>query len=749
MTVKQEFAITGMTCANCVRAVERTLSKTNGIITAEVNYATEQAIVEYDPLQLTPTDVIAKIQRAGYGATLVTSSIPEHQHDDLSEVNARKFWIGALLTLPLFLLSMGRDFNLLGHWAMTTPISWFMFLLALPVQFYVGGDYYASAWKSLRNYSANMDVLVAMGTSVAFFYSVAVLLHFTHHDHLYFETAALIITLIKFGKLLESKAKGQTQIALQSLIRLQPKTARVICDDIESDIAIDKIKVGYMIVIRPGEKIPVDGEVIAGNSTVDESMLTGESLPVNKQPGDPVVGATLNQQGLLKIKATQVGAETVLAQIIQRVQQAQGSKAPIQHLADQVSNVFVPTIVIIATLTLIIWLLHADSATAMMRMVAVLVIACPCALGLAIPTAIVVGMGQGAQQGILFKNSEALEQAHRLKVIVFDKTGTITTGKPIVTEIVINPTITTLTENELLQLAASAEQGSEHPFGQAIVQLAQQRHLQLLEPHTFMSMAGGGISATIADQTVVIGHEKFMTNTLKSVLPTILETEQTRLQNQAKTVIWISSNQQVIGLIAIADTVKPHAQEAMTALQHLGLQVVMLTGDHHTTAQAIAKEVGITQVFAEILPSDKANIIKQLQTEQPGLVAMVGDGINDAPALAQADIGIAMGSGTDVAIETADMTLMRSDLRSVAQAIFLSRATMRIIKQNLFWAFGYNVLLIPIAMGVFSPFTTLPPMLRFLHPAFAAAAMALSSVSVVMNSLRLKRIVSRYRKASQ
>ncbi|OQW94441.1 MAG: copper-translocating P-type ATPase [Beggiatoa sp. IS2] len=739
MPAKIELTITGMTCANCVRAVERTLSKTQGIVSAEVNYATEQATVEYDPAQVAPTDVITAIERAGYGATLATALTTEtEQSNDSIEINARKFWIGVLLTFPLFLLSMGRDFNLLGHWVLTTPVNWLMLLLACPVQFYVGGDYYVSAWKSLKNHTANMDVLVVMGTSVAFFYSTAVLLHLTHHDHVYFETAALIITLIKLGKLLEARAKRQTQIAIKTLIGLQPKTARVIYNDIESDIAIDNIKIGDVIVVRPGEKIPVDGEVIAGNSSVNESMLTGESLPVSKHPRSSVVGATLNQQGLLKIRATQVGAGTVLAQIIQRVQQAQGSKAPIQHLADQVSNIFVPTIIGIAILTFMLWL-NTDFSTAMMRMVAVLVIACPCALGLATPTAIVVGMGRGAEQGILFKNSEALEQAHRLKVIVFDKTGTITTGRPTVTDIIIHPSIL-LTENELLRLTASAERGSEHPFGQAIVQLAQQRNLSLSEPQHFESIAGGGVMATIENQKMVIGHQKFITESLKSALPAILETEQSRLQNQAKTVIWISLNQQIIGLMAIADAVKPHAKEAMTALQNLGLQVVMLTGDHHATAQAIAKEVGITEILAGILPTDKANEIKRLQIKHRGLVAMVGDGINDAPALAQADVGIAMGNGTDVAIETADVTLMRSDLRSVAQAIFLSKATMRIIKQNLFWAFGYNVLLIPIAMGVLYPFTTLPTMLRFLHPALAAAAMALSSVSVVMNSLRLKRV---------
>jgi len=724
-TAKIELAITGMTCANCVRAVERTLlKKTPGIVAAQVNFATEKASIEYLPHQVSPNDMMLAIKRAGYGAETV---------EKLEQVldQSRKFWIGVIFTLPVFILSMNRDF---GEY-----VDWLMLIMTLPVQFYVGWDYYVGSWKSLKNGAANMDVLVAMGTSVAFFYSLAVLLNPAFGEHVYFETAAMIITLIKLGKLLEARAKSQTSTAIKKLMGLKPKTAKVIRDGVESDIAIESVVVGDVLIVRPGEKMPVDGKVIEGQSSVDESMLTGESLAVYKQKGDSVIGATINQQGLLKIEATKVGAETALAQIIRLVQEAQGSKAPIQHLADQVASVFVPAIIVIAILTLLVWWfgVGADFTTGMMRMVAVLVIACPCALGLATPTAIMVGTGKGAEQGILFKNSEALEQAHKLKVIVLDKTGTITSGQPRVTDIVVGQG--GLNEDEILRLAASAERGSEHPLGEAIVQSAKKRDLSLHEPQQFEAISGQGILAMVENRQVALGNQRLLeTRFLEKT--DFLQSEENRLQTDAKTVIWVIVDNQAVGLIAVADTLKKGAKEAVAEMQGLGLQVVMLTGDNSATAEAIAKEVGIVRVLAGVLPAGKSDEIKKLQKKHPGLVAMVGDGINDAPALAQADVGIAIGTGTDIAMETADITLMRGDLRSLSQAIILSKATMRTIKQNLFWAFGYNVLLVPVAMGVLYPFTALPMMIRALHPALAAGAMAFSSVSVVMNSLRLRKV---------
>jgi len=746
MSEKQiTLPITGMSCANCANTIERNLKKLDGMAQVNVNFAAEQATCTFDSTLLKDEDIIDKIVAVGFGVPTIESDVLEdvEQVARAAEVvnQTRKFWLGVAFTLPLFLLSMSRDFSLLGEWAHAAYMNWFMFMLAAPVQFYVGWDYYVGSWKSLKNGSANMDVLVAMGSSVAFFYSVAVMLNPAYGEHVYFETAAMIITLIKLGKLLETRAKSQTGAALKKLIGLQPKTAKVIRDGVESDIAIKSVIGGDVIMVRPGEKIPVDGKVIAGHSTVDESMLTGESLPVQKQQGDNVIGATLNKQGLLKITATKVGRETALAQIIRLVQEAQGSKAPIQHLADQVAGIFVPTIIAIAILTLLVWWLGvgADFTTGMIRMVAVLVIACPCALGLATPTAIMVGTGKGAEHGILFKNSAALEQAHKLKIVVLDKTGTITTGQPTITDIVVQGTFT---ENEVLRLAASAERGSEHPLGEAIVQAALERGLSLAEPQHFEAISGQGILATVEKRQVRLGNQRFFETQYleKTLVPPrrlkFMRSELNRLQAEAKTVIGVAVDNQQVGLIAIADTVKTGSQEAVAEMHRLGLQVIMLTGDNPATAKAIAAEVGIDRVLAGVLPEGKNNEIKKLQ--KYGLVAMVGDGINDAPALAQADVGIAIGSGTDVAMETADVTLMRGDLRAVPQAIALSKSTMRIIKQNLWWAFGYNILLVPVAMGVLYPFQSLPIVLRSLHPALAAGAMAFSSVSVVMNSLRLR-----------
>jgi Cu+-exporting ATPase len=750
-TAKVELPITGMTCANCVATVERTLNnKVPGVVAANVNFATEKATVEYIPGQVTRADMIAAIERVGYGVVEADAGQLEDAEQAAREAEirdqTRKFWIGVLFSLPLFLLSMARDFGLLGAWAHQPGVNWVMLAMAAPVQFYVGWDYYVGSWKALRNGSANMDVLVALGSSVAFFYSVLVTIALTLGStalgmHVYFETAAVIITLIKLGKVLEARAKGQTSAAIKKLMGLRAKTARVVRNGQEVDIPIEQVQVGDMVIVRPGEKIPVDGIVVEGQSAVDESMLTGESLPVDKRTGNEVIGATINKQGMLKFEATKVGSETALAQIIRLVQEAQGSKAPIQRLADQVASVFVPVVIAIAVATFLVWWLAVGVGftAAMIRMVAVLVIACPCALGLATPTAIMVGTGKGAENGILFKNSEALESAHSLKVIVLDKTGTITVGEPSVTDIV--PTADhrhPLSEDDLLRLAASAERGSEHPLGEAIVRAAQARGLSLAQPDRFEAVAGHGVVAEVEGHQVALGNLKMMKE--RSIHLNGLGHQAEQLALQAKTTMWVAVDGRAAGVIAVADTIKAGSVEAVDKMHQLGLQVVMVTGDNLATAEAIAQEVGIDRVLAEVLPGDKAAEVKKLQEEGIGLVAMVGDGINDAPALAQADVGIAIGTGTDVAMETADVTLMRGDLRSVPQAIALSKATMRTIKQNLFWAFFYNVLLIPVAAGVLYPFTFLPDILRSLHPVLAAFAMAFSSVTVVTNSLRLRRV---------
>ena len=768
-----ELPITGMHCVNCAATVEKTLNEMQpSVVSATVNFATEKAKIAYIPGQVTPTDLIAAIEGAGYGvveadANQQLADVEQAAREAEIHEQTRKFWIGVGFSLPLFLFSMARDFALLGAWSHALWGNWLMFVLATPVQFYVGWDYYTGGFKALRNGAANMDVLVAMGSSAAFFYSVPATVALTLGstvlgNHVYFETAAVIITLIKLGKLLEVRAKDQTGAAIKKLMGLQAKTARVVRNGAEVDIPIEQVVVGDVVIVRPGERIPVDGVIIEGNSAIDESMLTGESIPVDKGKGDAVIGATINKQGRLKFEAHKVGAETALAQIIRLVQEAQGSKAPIQRLADRVASVFVPAVIAIAAVTLLVWWFVVDVGftPSMIRMVAVLVIACPCTLGLATPTAIMVGTSRGAEQGILFKDSKALELAHSLKVVVLDKTGTITTGEPSVTDVVVaegnTPSVITEAlgsgvemeekqkeEAALLWLAASAERGSEHPIGEAIVQSAQARGLSPVEPSRFEALAGHGVLAQVEGHQVVLGNLKMMGD--QNVDLNGLGTEAAKLQAGAKSVIWVAVNGKAAGLIAVADTIKPGSKEAIDQMHRMGLQVVMVTGDNRTTAESIGNALGIDRILAEILPEDKAAEVKKVQREMKGEsqaiggVAMVGDGINDAPALAQADVGIAIGTGTDVAMEAADVTLISGDLRSVPQAIALSKATMRVIKQNLFWAFFYNVLLIPVAAGVLHPFTFLPMMLRALHPVLAALAMAFSSVTVVTNSLRMKR----------
>jgi Cu+-exporting ATPase len=746
-TATLELPLLGMTCANCAATIERRLNKVDGVLEASVNFASEKATVRYVPGAVTRDDLVAAVRKAGYDVVEVADAAEAQDAEAAARAaELRHQWqrliVGLVFTTPLFLLSMGRDLGLLGDWAHAPWVNWLFFALATPVQFYVGGDYYTGAYKSLRNGSANMDVLVAMGSSVAYFYSVAVLIALTLGSmalghHVYFETSAVIITLIVLGKLLEVRAKGQTSAAIKKLIGLQPKTARVIRQDQEVDIPIAQVAHGDLVLVRPGEKIPVDGVVIEGRSAVDESMITGESLPVDKQVGDTVIGATINKQGLLKFEATKVGKETALAQIIRLVEQAQGSRAPIQRVVDRVSAYFVPAVIVIALLTFAFWLASgAGFVPALTRLVAVLVIACPCAMGLATPTSIMVGVGKGAEAGILFKNSAALEQAQKLNAVVLDKTGTLTRGQPAVTDVVLS-SATALGRDDLLRLAASAERGSEHPLGESIVRAAQEAGLALSAPLAFEGIAGHGIRAQVDGRQVLVGNLRLMEQ--EQVALNGLGPKATQLQDAAKTAMWVAVDGQASALIGVADTIKDGSREAVAALHKQGMWVVMMTGDNTATAQAIAAEVGIDRVFAEVRPEDKASYVAQLQQEGYR-VGMVGDGINDAPALAQADVGLAIGTGTDVAMETADVTLMRGDLRSVPQAIKLSKATMRNIYENLAWAFGYNMALIPIAAGVLAPFAWAPDFLRQLHPILAAGAMAFSSVSVVSNALRLRRL---------
>jgi len=729
--------ITGMHCENCTSTITRNLKKMEGVLAAEVSLATEYATVTFDTATLSEVDIVDKIRDLGFD--VVDEDEEEEARAEELRRQKRQFTVGVIFTLPLFLLSMGRDMNLLGEWASAHWVNYLMFGLAVPVQGYVAWDYYIGGFKALRNRSANMDVLVAMGTSVAFFYSLVVTIALTtgagerFGAHVYFETAAVIVTLIKLGKLLEARAKGKISAALKKLPQLAPKTACRLKDGEEQHIPIEQVGVGDVLIVRPGESIPVDGVVRSGESAIDESVFTGESLPVDKLPGDPVTAATMNQSGMLTMEATHVGAETSLARLVQLVYTTQQSKPPIQRAADAVTNVFVPIVTAIAVGTFLVWwfVIGAGFTPAMLRLVAILVTACPCALGLATPTAVMMGTGIGAQRGILFRNGEALERAGALTTIVLDKTGTLTEGKLTLTDI-----FTDKDESELLQLAAATERGSEHPIGKAVVQAAQERGLDIATPSQFKAIAGHGITAQVDESSVIIGNLSLIQ---QHNIPTKgFEAEAERLQIEAKTVLWVAVDGRVVGLLAVADTLKSEAQEAVAELYKLGCTVTMMTGDNRVTADAIAKASRISDVMAELKPEDKASAVRKLQAENGGLVAMVGDGINDTPALAQADIGISLGTGTDIARETAHVTLMHSDLRGLPDAIRLSRSTMRTIKQNLFWAFFYNVLLIPIAAGALYPLSFVPMMFRELHPMLAAFAMAFSSVSVVLNSLRLQ-----------
>lgn len=740
-TVSTTMSIEGMTCASCSKAVERVTRKLDGVVEANVNLATEKLFISYEPSILRLSDIKNAVEKAGYKAIEEETSIDSDKEKKEKEIRTLwiKFLISAIFTLPLLYISMGHmlgaplpDIIAPHH----NPLNFALTQLFLTIPVVIAGNkYYSIGFKTLFKGSPNMDSLIAIGTGAAVIYGIFATMKIMGGEHnyamdLYFESAAVIITLITLGKYLEAVSKGKTSEAIKKLMGLQPKTAIILQDGIEREISIDEVQVGDIILVKPGEKMPVDGEVVDGITSVDESMLTGESIPVEKHVGDLVIGASINKNGSIKYKATKVGKDTALAQIIKLVEDAQGSKAPIAKLADVISGYFVPIVIVLAIVAGLFWyFIGGESSTfALTIFIAVLVIACPCALGLATPTAIMVGTGKGAENGVLIKSGGALETAHQVKTIVFDKTGTITEGKPKVTDIIVANGIK---EDELLLLTASAEKGSEHPLGEAIVRAAEEKGLLFMNNESFKAIPGHGIEVVIEGKAILAGNRKLMTE--RNISLDKLESSSDKLAEEGKTPMYVAIDEKIAGIIAVADTVKENSKRAIEVLHNMGIKVAMITGDNRRTAEAIAKQVNIDIVLAEVLPEDKANEVKKLQ-EEGHKVAMVGDGINDAPALAQADVGIAIGSGTDVAMESADIVLMRSDLMDVPTAIQLSKATIKNIKQNLFWAFGYNTLGIPVAMGVLHLFGG-----PLLNPMIAGAAMSLSSVSVLTNALRLKK----------
>ena len=738
-TVSADLAIEGIVCASCVVLIEKALLGLRGVVNAAVNLSTGKVKVEYLPFDTSLRDIKKTIESAGYKVLETpVSGTGEDFERTIREREYRrlknKFIAGGILAVLIFLGTMRHWFPWVPHVFQNFFV---LLLLATPVQFVIGWQFLKGAWGAVRHHNADMNTLIAVGTSAAYLYSVAATVFPSFFERagirpeVYFDTSALIIVLIIFGRLLEAMAKGRTSEAIRKLAGLQPKTARIIREGHEMDIPVEEVLVGDVVAVRPGEKIPVDGVVREGRSSVDESMITGESIPVIKKPGDEVIGATINKTGSFRFEATKVGQDTALAQIIKLVQDAQGSKAPIQRLADVIAGYFVPIVISIAIATFVIWFDFGPSPSltfALLNFVAVMIIACPCALGLATPTAVMVGTGKGAEHGILIKGGESLETAHKVKTVVFDKTGTLTKGEPAVTDIIPDA----VSEEELLRYAASAEKGSEHPLGEAILKEAVKRGIGLPEAQDFKAIEGQGIEARVEGREVLVGSLRFLQS--RKLDASRLVPKEQDLCDEAKTVVYCAVDGRPWGLIAIADTLKESSFAAVQKLKALGLEVIMLTGDDRRTAAAIARKAGIDQVVAEVLPEDKVQEIKKLQM-MGKKVAMVGDGINDAPALAQADVGIAIGSGTDIAMEASDITLIKEDLNGVASAIDLSRRTIRVIKQNLFWAFCYNTAGIPIAAGILYPFFKI-----LLNPIIASVAMAFSSVSVVTNSLRLRRM---------
>lgn len=729
-----EFAIRPKIDEMDAQQIKESLESLEGISDIFIDTTAGKLTVKYIPTLLSGLDIRHRIKKSGFEPEVLGDEIEDGEakaREEEIKKHRRLLIVGIIFTLPLFLLSMGRDFGIIPHSiGMQSWFNWILLTLATPVQFIVGAQYYEGAYKSLRNGTANMDVLVALGSSVAYFYSMFIVLGFLE-GHVYFETSAVIITLIRLGKFLEARAKGKTSKAIKKLLSLKPKTAKKIVDKKEIEVPIDDIQTGDILIVRPGEKIPVDGVVIEGNTAVDESMLTGESLPVEKRIGDKVIGSTMNKMGFIIIEATRVGKETSLEQIIKLVEEVQGSKAPIQHLADRVSAVFVPLVILIAIATFAFWyflspdLLYISASDnlirALMNMVAVLVVACPCAMGLATPTAVMVGAGKGAEIGILFRSADVLERAGRIDTVVLDKTGTVTKGEPEVKTVVsLHPS---LQEDEILKIAASVEWGSEHPLGEALVSEAQKHGIELITPEQFTSISGKGVKAIIKGQEVLVGSVRFMQES--NIYAQTIEADLSSIEERAESTLLVAIENKLVGIIGIADSIKENSKDAVSEMQRMGLKTILLTGDNQQTARVIGGLVGVDEVIAEVLPADKAQAVKKLQSEGR-IVAMVGDGVNDAPALAQADVGVAIGTGTDVAIASAQVTLMSGDLNGVVKAINLSKKTLKTIRENLFWAFIYNIVLIPIAA------------LGRLNPMLAAAAMAFSSIFVVSNSLRLR-----------
>jgi len=743
-TKQKTFLIEGMSCASCAQTVEKTVQKLAGIASASVNLATEKMVVSYDPSVLNLSDIAKAVADAGYAAIEETDKLEEidkNQEKKEQHIKSmwKRFWISAIFTIPLLYISMGHMLGMPLPGVidpMMHPVDFALTQLVLTIPVIIlGTKFFTVGFKTLVNGHPNMDSLVALGTSAAFLYSLYGTFQALVGDtrfvmNLYYESAAVILTLITLGKYFEAVSKGKTSEAIKKLMGLAPKTARVFRNGQEQEVAVASVLVGDIIIVRPGEKMPVDGLVTEGLTAVDESMLTGESMPVEKKMGDTIIGGSINKNGTIRYRAEKVGKDTALAQIIKLVEDAQGSKAPIAKLADTISGYFVPIVIALAALAGLAWYFLGQESWifALTITISVLVIACPCALGLATPTAIMVGTGKGAENGVLIKSGVALETTHKVQTIIFDKTGTITEGKPKVTDIIVREG---LKEEDVLQLAASAEKGSEHPLGEAIVKDAEEKQLDFLKPEYFNAIPGFGIEVTFSGKTVLLGNEKLMTN--RNIPWDEFSEKADVLANEGKTPMYIAIDNQLAGIIAVADTVKASSAAAIKKLHDMGIEIAMITGDNKRTAQAIADQVGIDRVLSEVLPEDKAKEVKKLQADGRK-VAMVGDGINDAPALAQADVGIAIGSGTDVAIESADIVLMKSDLMAVPTAVELSKATIKNIKENLFWAFAYNVLGIPVAMGLLHLFGG-----PLLNPMIAGAAMSFSSVSVLINALRLKR----------